>query len=249
MTSQTTSRTRIPRSAAFAFAIASALSAATAHIGSAQAAAGAGSTTTLTNAPALIYACYVPVSGTVYRIKETDVRQTCASPQHVEFNWNQQGPVGPQGPQGIQGIQGVQGVAGPTGATGATGATGPAGPIGATGPAGTSGDMHQASAGLNGPPISVSVPAGNYLVVGTAQVENDDGDRQIAFCTIQGAVAASRYLSGSSGSDGNWSDEFPIIGSVSLATAGTITVNCGGFAISVKSKRMFVIKVGSIITG
>jgi len=200
-----------------------------------------------TSAPAIIYACYVPVSGTVYRIKETDVRQACVSPQHVEFNWNQQGPIGPQGPQGIQGIQGI---AGPKGSTGATGATGPAGPTGATGPTGASGlsEVHQAFGGLGGGAISVSVPAGSYLVVGSAHVVNSDGDRQIATCSIQGAVVVSKYLSGSSGSDGNWSGEFPILGTVFLAAPGLITVNCGGFAITA-SKQMFVVKVGSIISG
>jgi hypothetical protein len=30
--------------------------------------------------------CYVPLTGTVYRIKEADVRQTCSSTAHVEFS-------------------------------------------------------------------------------------------------------------------------------------------------------------------
>ena len=37
--------------------------------------------------PKVLYACYVPLTGTVYRIKEVDVRQTCASTTHVEFSW------------------------------------------------------------------------------------------------------------------------------------------------------------------
>ena len=35
----------------------------------------------------VISACYVPGSGTVYRIKETDLKQECASPRHVAFSW------------------------------------------------------------------------------------------------------------------------------------------------------------------
>ena len=40
-----------------------------------------------TAASKVYYACYVPLTGTVYRIKEVDVRQTCASTTHVEFSW------------------------------------------------------------------------------------------------------------------------------------------------------------------
>ena len=71
--------------------------------------------------PNVIYACYVPTSGTVYRIRTTDTRKQCATQSHVFFWFNQTGPAGPQGPTGP---------AGPTGAAGATGATGPAGPTG-----------------------------------------------------------------------------------------------------------------------
>ena len=214
--------------------------------------AAAPSTASSQNAPpAIIYACYVPTSGTVYRIKETDLRETCTSPHHVEFNWNQQGPVGPQGPQGIPGPTGATGAKGATGLTGATGATGPAGPTGATGPAGASGvgDLHQASNGLDAGPLSVSVPAGSYLVIATAHVKNGDGDRQIAACSIQGAVIVSKYLSGASGSDGNWETTFPFNGTVTLAAPGTITIDCGGFSIHSVVKRMFVIKVGAVING
>ena len=32
--------------------------------------------------PNVIWACYVPLSGTVYRIKTTDTKETCSSPKH-----------------------------------------------------------------------------------------------------------------------------------------------------------------------
>jgi len=214
------------------------------------------STTALTQgppAPAVLYACYVPISGTVYRIKETDLKQACASATHVEFSWNQQGP---QGPQGIQGIQGIQGVPGPTGLTGATGATGPAGPTGATGPAGASGvgDIHQASV-TNGisdtGPLSVSVGAGSYLVIASAIVENIDGDEQVGACSIQGTVVASKFIAGNDGGDdhGNSRTFFPINGTVTLPAPGLITIDCGGFNVRPLNMRMFVIKVGLIING
>jgi hypothetical protein len=43
------------------------------------------------------YACYVPSSGTVYRIKTADTPSACTKPTHVEFSWNHQGPKGDPG--------------------------------------------------------------------------------------------------------------------------------------------------------
>ena len=107
-----------------------------------------------------IYACYIPATGTVYRIKEPGLRDNCTSPQHVQFSFNQQGPTGPAGPQGPAGPTGPQGPAGPAGATGATG---PAGPQGETGPAGPQGPAGPAGAtGATGPtgPQGETGPAG-----------------------------------------------------------------------------------------
>ncbi|HEX6630348.1 MAG TPA: hypothetical protein VF048_04620 [Gemmatimonadaceae bacterium] len=60
----------------------------------------------------VLYGCYVPNSGTVYRIKGAGLPDECRSPQHVQFTWSLQGPVGPQGPAGPQGAEGAQGPAG-----------------------------------------------------------------------------------------------------------------------------------------
>lgn len=35
----------------------------------------------------VMHACYVPASGTVYRIKTGDTKESCASDQHVAFSW------------------------------------------------------------------------------------------------------------------------------------------------------------------
>jgi len=48
----------------------------------------------------VIYACYVPGSGLVYRVKETHLKPSCSAPGHVLFSWNAQGPAGPPGPPG-----------------------------------------------------------------------------------------------------------------------------------------------------
>lgn len=89
----------------------------------------------------LLTACYVPSTGTVYRIREANLPQSCLAAGHVEFSWNAQGTPGPAGPQGPTGAPGPQG---PPGADGAPGPEGPAGPPGPEGP--------QGPAGADGPP-------------------------------------------------------------------------------------------------
>ena len=88
----------------------------------------------------VLTACYVPASGTIYRV---DV--ACRSSQHVLFRWNQQGPpgpdgvVGPRGPAGEPGVPGATGAQGPVGPAGDHGPRGPTGAPGPTGPMGAKG--------------------------------------------------------------------------------------------------------------
>src|SRR5690349_9635389 len=63
-------------------------------------------------AQSVLYGCYVPSSGTVYRIKGAGLPDECRSQQHVQFTWSLQGPAGAQGPAGPQGATGPQGPAG-----------------------------------------------------------------------------------------------------------------------------------------
>lgn len=69
--------------------------------------------------PKVFYACYIPSSGVTYRIKEVDIKQTCAT-DHVMFSWTDGGVPGPQGPQGDPGPQGVPGPQGDPGVSGFT---------------------------------------------------------------------------------------------------------------------------------
>jgi hypothetical protein len=139
-------------------------------------------------APTIYYACYVPLTGTVYRIKDTNLKTACTT-GHVEFSWSPSGligPVGPQGPtgnagptgpQGLQGPAGQNGAAGPAGAAGQNGAQGVpgqdgapgrAGPVGPAGATGTQGPQGPAGAngidGVNGlglpGPVGATGPAG-----------------------------------------------------------------------------------------
>lgn len=56
----------------------------------------------------IIHACFVPSSGTIYRIKFADPAETCKAPQHVEFQWNIQGPTGSAGADGVSGWELVE---------------------------------------------------------------------------------------------------------------------------------------------
>lgn len=108
----------------------------------------------------VLYACYVPVIGTVYRIKVAGGKDACWSAQHVMFSWNEkgiqgaQGPAGPQGPKGDPGDKGADGAAGPQGPAGPAGPKGEQGSKGDTGPAGPKGDTGatgaQGTPGTNG---------------------------------------------------------------------------------------------------
>ena len=64
--------------------------------------------------PPVIDACYVPASGTIYRINTAasparGAPNGCLSAAHVRFTWNQQGPKGDRGDAGAAGAPGVSG--------------------------------------------------------------------------------------------------------------------------------------------
>jgi len=183
-------------------------------------------------------------SGAV-RVIDAETGAKCAKNEKA-LNFNQTGPKGDQGIQGIQGIQGVPGADGTDGTNGVDGTDGTNGTNGTDGTNGVDGtsDVHQASNGTNGGALSVSVPAGSYLVMAYAKVANSDTDFQNGVCSVQGIVVASEPIQ-----PGNDGQNLPIMGTVTLASAGTITVDCGGFGIYTFYKRMFVTRVTSIING
>jgi len=69
-------------------------------------------TTSDVSAQGTLTGCYVPTSGTVYRIKAAGLPDACRSKNHIEFTWSLQGPQGPAGPAGPTGPQGPTGPAG-----------------------------------------------------------------------------------------------------------------------------------------
>lgn len=121
----------------------------------------------------VLQACYVPSSGTVYRIGVTNAPDDCVETTHVKFSWNAVGPAG---------ATGAQGPAGPTGATGATGATGPQGPAG---PAGASG------------------VSGWEMVVASGQIDNDTGGFVDAACPSGKKVLGGGFFNPETSNESN----------------------------------------------
>ena len=194
--------------------------------------------------PNIIWACYVPLSGTVYRIKTTDTKQECASKSHVMFWFNQTGPQGPQGP------------AGPAGPTGATGATGAPGATGATGPAGPAGEGATAyfkalTAELTNPGpgvLSLSLPAGHYTFVARVKIYNTtDGDEDAAAnCNI--GVPGQLTHTVTEINRVRAEASFVVIGAVQAGSPFTAFLNCAGDnALLVSGTSLLAIKLGSLV--
>ena len=184
---------------------------------------------TTTPDPNVIYACYVPMSGTVYRIKTADTKQTCSSSTHVMFFFNQTGP------------QGLQGPAGPKGETGSAGATGPQGPAGPTGPQGPSGSAGEGStaffkatvgSNLNAGPamVALNLPPGAYTFIARVRLHNG------SFSGSEGAINCSIGVPGMlSNSETDLSGVLPdrlanmvVVGVMTAASPFTAFLNCAG---------------------
>jgi hypothetical protein len=200
--------------------------------------------------PNVIYACYVPTSGTVYRIRTTDTREECAAKSHVLFWFNETGPAGPQGP------------AGPTGAAGATGPTGPAGPTGPQGPAGSAGDGSTAyfkamavgvNLNVNGPTVAaVSLPAGSYTLLARVRVRNASPSGDIAVnCHIGVPNELVNTLTEESAVAPSSRRSFAVVGVITTSNPFTAFLNCGAdFPIATviqAGTSLLAIKHGSVV--
>lgn len=127
-----------------------------------------------------LYACYVPGTGTVYRIKGPGLPDACepakgGKPAHVQFQWNDRGPAGPAGAAGAVGAQGDAGPVGPAGPQGAQGPQGPTGPAGSAGP--ISFTMYASTTYFLQPGRTTAIaacPAGMKAIAGGFRVEETD---------------------------------------------------------------------------
>jgi hypothetical protein len=135
--------------------------------------------------------------------------------------------IGPQGPQGIQGPQG------PLGPQGLTGPLGPSGPTGPAGPAGPSGMSHAWIAKAGSPFVSVGttdttvaqviVPAGTYLLFGKTVIQNNDGNRTAAICSLSTGETSAIDLDNNTSPAGEASLSLQDSATVSATTAITMT--------------------------
>jgi hypothetical protein len=145
------------------------------------------------------------------------------------LDWNQTGPQGPTGPIGPQGPQGAQGAQGPQGPPGQSGAQGPAGPPGSPGTATVfvtrrTGDVILNTSGVQ--VMSLSVPAGSYLISAQVQLFNFDGDFQTATCSLSTGDQVQARL----GSLGDaHTTAVPLVDAATFATSATISVTCAAF--------------------
>lgn len=150
------------------------------------------------------------------------------------------GPQGPVGPQGAQGIPGPVGPTGPQGIQGTRGLTGPVGPSGVS-------HVYTASSGLavyatrngNVNLVSLSLPAGNYLIYGQGVVFNADGDRQQVSCFLNTGDSTSVDIQ-------NGSAVIPVQSAIQLSSVTTITLSCGTFNGLINGGRLIASAVDAI---
>jgi hypothetical protein len=147
-----------------------------------------------TTTPPTLDACYVPASGTIYRIDTPTAPapgapKQCLSTTHVRFTWNQQGPKGDKGDAGLKGDAGPQGIQGIQGLRGLQGIAGPQGPKGDTGPAATlhyerlSSSFTVQRGVFSG--VVRNCPAGRKVVGGGFQVEGASASEQVKLLILE----------------------------------------------------------------
>ena len=191
--------------------------------------------------PNVLWACFVPMSGTVYRIKTADTKESCSSPKHVMFSFNQTGPAGPQGPAGPAGAQGPAGPAG---------ATGPQGPAGADGTGATA--FFKALTTLVAPSpaiLSLNLPAGAYVLMARVRLYNGAASGEAALnCSIgvPGQLASTETDVNRVLTDGKTS--FVVVGAVNAGSSPfTAFLNCAGPAVVAAGTNLLAFKLGSLV--
>ena len=163
------------------------------------------------SANGVIHGCYQfsppDTNKGVLRVIDADVGEQCRFYEHP-LNWRQRGITGATGATGPTGPTGPPGPTGPQGPTGPTGATGPSGPTGPVGPTGPP-PVFVTRSNLEILPVfpavvkvlSLSLPAGTYLVRAQASAGNVDVSKDEEF-----SVACSLYKNTNNGTKVDESD-------------------------------------------
>ena len=170
------------------------------------------------------------------------------------------GPAGPAGPQGPAGPTGATGATGATGGTGATGATGPAGPAGPAGGGGGAAHITRSSqvqgGGANQPVdvVSLTLPAGAYLLSGRITAVNGGGGGPVVTCDLTGLPSdTDETLSTATVSENaeGWVD-LVLQAADTLTTQTTVKVSCyflnNSGPITYWTNVLTAVEVGSVTT-
>ena len=200
------------------------------------------------------------------------VGAAAAGPRGLPGATGPQGPAGARGatgPAGVPGLTGAPGAAGPAGPVGATGGTGPAGGSGTTGTTGATGatgatgpsDPYAASllsANLvNGTPsnlMSVTVPAGSYLVSFTGYGSGATTDGQLV-CQVQTANTYASFVQpvqiiGIDATPAGANPELAMNGVLVSGVGQTLTARCAltgtAAGASIVNARLTAMQVGQV---
>jgi hypothetical protein len=135
--------------------------------------------------------------------------------------WNQTGPQGPQGVQGAQGPQGVQGDPGPAGSSNAYAVS-------------SGGDLIAFSSSNFMTPLTLALPAGNYVIDAKVLLGNraDDVDGEM-LCTLRHGetgnividISGARLFGGAPSAPGSTAT-LPLTATVALASPDTMRLLC-----------------------
>jgi hypothetical protein len=158
------------------------------------------------------------------QVRDRSLKATDLAPNALASGTGARGPRGPEGPQGVAGATGAPGSAGPAGATGA------AGPSNVV----TAASRNAVPFGLNGPSsidvVSVSVPAGQWWVLGSGSIVYDGSTGDFFRCALAfgnkagGAASVGRFGSSPGGMLGG---DLLVHEGVTLTGPTRITLRCG----------------------
>jgi len=163
------------------------------------------------------------------------VTNTNSEPSTSNFLWLLLAAQGAAGPAGLPGAQGAPGAGGPQGPAGPAGPTGPTGPTGPAGPPGANGTSHAfmarstvssmlTSSGID--VISVTVPAGTYVIWGKTWLQNLDTLPGPASCTLSSGSDVTRVSLLGTGSVGGDKMAVSVQDSATFTQTTTINLSC-----------------------
>ena len=192
-----------------------------------------------------IHACYSKSSG-VLRIATR-----CKSSER-SLAWN---TAGLRGKTGARGPAGAPGATGTAGTAGATGPAGPPGAAGATGPTGPS-NAYAAPTGTGQADSSalatLSLPAGSYVVQAALRMVNQSASANaIVSCSLKlngnSFSGSLTHVGGPNGGANPYDVAMPLLGTTTLANAGTVTVTCFSTTmVGLFDVQLVAIKVGAL---